>query len=240
MKIKIIGNSCTWTNRPNPQYLINDEMLVDTPQSSTKFLFGSYDFEKLKYIVITHFHSDHFADLHIIYDALKKRTKNLEKVTVVGPKTLFKRLMGMFKIFELGYRKKKDVKQIFNIIELKDGDKITLGDYEIEMVKVKHNVKYPFGFILKQKGSSKTIGFSGDSAMCDGLIKIIKMSDIVFLDCVMNSANNIHLSADEILLLQKEFKGKTFYSTHHVPDQLPEKYQGKIILPPIGKTYQIK
>ena len=102
MKIKIIGNSCTWTNRPNPQYLINNEMLVDTPQSSTKFLFGSYDFEKLKYIVITHFHSDHFADLHIIYDALKKRTKNLEKVTVVGPKTLFKRLMGMFKIFELG------------------------------------------------------------------------------------------------------------------------------------------
>lgn len=240
MKIKIIGNSCTWTNRPNPQYLVNDEMLIDTPQSSTKFLFGSYDFEKLKYILITHFHSDHFADLHIIYDALKKRTKNFEKVTVVGPKTLFKRLMKMFKIFELGYRKKKEIKEVFNIIELKDGDKLTLGDYQLEMVKVKHNVKYPFGFILKQKGSSKTIGFSGDSAMCDGLLKIVKASDVLFLDCVINSANNLHLSADEVLLLQKEFKGKTFFCTHHVPDSLSEKYQGKIVLPPIGKTYSFK
>ena len=170
----------------------------------------------------------------------KSEQKILKKSLSLGQKHFSKGLWECSKSLNLDTARKKILKEVFNIIELKDGDKLTLGDYEIEMVKVKHNVKYPFGFILKQKGSSKTIGFSGDSAMCDGLIKIVKLSDIVFLDCVMSPANNIHLSADEILLLQKEFKGKTFYSTHHVPDQLPEKYQGKIILPPIGKTYQIK
>ena len=59
MRVKVIGNSCTWFKRPNTSFVLDDNILFDAPQGSLKFMLDNVDFEKIKYIVITHFHSDH-------------------------------------------------------------------------------------------------------------------------------------------------------------------------------------
>lgn len=49
MIVKVIGNSCTWGPLPNINFVINNEIILDTPQSCSKFIIDNVDFEKIKY-----------------------------------------------------------------------------------------------------------------------------------------------------------------------------------------------
>ncbi len=236
MKVRVVGNSCTWFSRPNSNYIINDEIIVDTPQSSTKFMLKYIDYEKIKYIFITHFHSDHFADLHLIFDWIKCR-KNKEKVVVIGPKTLLKRLVILYRVLEHPKFNKKDVVKFFDIVELKGGEELALDGFKVKAVKVEHNVSISFGYIFKFDDCEKTIGFSGDSIMCDGLTEIIEKSDVIFLDTASVEKNKSHLSVQEALDLKKKYKNKTFYNIHQT-DFITKNYSKKLNIPECGQLIE--
>ncbi len=238
MKVRVVGNSCTWFTNPNTNYIINDEIILDTPQSSTKFMLPYIDYEKIKYIFITHFHSDHFTDLHLIYDWLKHR-KNKEKVVVIGPKTLLKRFLKLYKLLEHPSFTKKKALKVFEFKEVKPMQKLTLDDFQVEVVKVEHNVSISFGYIFKFDNCKKTIGFSGDCCMCDGLEEIIDKSDTIFLDTSSEKVNKSHLSVSEALSLQKKYKNKTFYNVH-ITDIIAKKYGKKLNIPSSGELLEFK
>ena len=84
MKIDVVGSMCTWTKKLSTSYIINDEILFDTPQGTFKTLFEDYDILKTNYIIISHFHSDHFMDIHLVMDYLYHHTK--KKITIIAPK----------------------------------------------------------------------------------------------------------------------------------------------------------
>ncbi len=213
--------------RPNTNFLVDEVMLIDTPQSFTKFF--HIDYEKLKYILITHFHSDHFTDLHIICDYLFKR-KNKEKVKLIAPKTALDRLYKLGKLLELK-RSKKDLLKIFDVVEMKDGKSVVIDNYTVTAFKVKHNVKYPFAYTVEKDG--KVAGFSGDTAYCENLIKLIEKSDIVFIDTATEKVNDTHLSTGEVLKLMTKYKNKKFYSIH-TTDNIQQNFQDKLNLPNIN------
>lgn len=237
MKVRVIGNSCTWFAKPNTNFIINDEIILDTPQSSTKFMLPYIDYEKIKYIFITHFHSDHFADLHLVFDWIKYR-KNKEKVVVIGPKTLLKRLVILYRVLEHPKFNKKDVVKFFDIVELKGGEELALDGFKVKAVKVEHNVSISFGYIFKFDDCEKYVGFSGDSNMCDGLTEIIEKSDVIFLDTASVEKNKNHLSVNEALDLKKKYKKKKFYNVHQT-DFIAENYSNKLNIPECNQVIEI-
>ena len=66
MKLKIIGTSCTWFERLNTSYVIDNDIIFDVPNGNYKPIIKYTDISKLRCIIISHFHTDHFADFRII------------------------------------------------------------------------------------------------------------------------------------------------------------------------------
>lgn len=64
MKITLIGTGSMYTKYNSASTLINDDLLVDLPNGTTKQLLKQgFDLTKIKTILITHFHGDHTADI---------------------------------------------------------------------------------------------------------------------------------------------------------------------------------
>ena len=62
--VKVIGCSTAWTNRPMSSYCLDDEILIDCGEGTTKYYDKTdVNFNSIKNIFITHFHSDHFSGL---------------------------------------------------------------------------------------------------------------------------------------------------------------------------------
>lgn len=211
MKIKVFGNSFTWYPLPNTNFMINDEILLDTPQSSTKFMIGKVDFSKIKYIIITHFHSDHFTDLHIVLDLIKHE-KTGKRVKIIAPKTAKRRLYKLFRILDVKYSR-RFIAQYFEFIEIKPGQKIHIGNYTIESFKMKHRVKHCLGYTI-QEDNGKVVGFTADTSMCDELINLVEKSDVIFIDTSAYDESDNHLSVSQVLELKNKYKNKKFYSIH--------------------------
>ena len=235
MKIKVIGSGYTWLNDPNTSFILNDEILFDTPQSMTKFF--HMEAFKLKAIFITHFHSDHFADLHLIADWIVYK-KPKEKITVYAPRGAFKRLMGLYKLMEVNLSK-KDILRHFKFVPVKDGDVIKFDKYQVEVAEVQHTTKVAYGYIFKEQGCSKIVGFSGDTIECPGLRKVIDKSDVVFIDTSGTEKNKSHLSRGEVVDIMKAHPNKTFYSVHVNKDRQDE-YTNSLNIARRGQVINIK
>ena len=209
MKVDVVGSKCTWTKELSTSYLINDEILFDTPQGSFKTLYNDYDLTKIKYIIISHFHSDHFMDLHLVIDIIYHHSSN--HVTIIAPKGCKEKLISMFKIVEVCYLEEA-LKNQFSFIECENNKIINLGEYKIKAYKMLHANLDAYGFTLQQDG--KTIGFSGDSAMCNNVRKIISKSSIAFVDCAQTKVTNKHLCVEEVVELIKEYPSCKIYPVH--------------------------
>lgn len=235
MKVKVIGNGFAHIARPNTSFLVNDDLLVDTPQGSLKFMIGSVAFSKIKYILITHFHSDHFVELHLVWDMIRHE-KLPYRVKVIAPKSALSRLVKLTKIIETNLSK-KEILKYFEFIEVKAGQKIKLDTYEIETFRMKHNVKYALGFAIKDK-DEKVLGFTGDTALCPDLEKLIEKSDAVFIDTSMHGLSKNHIYVDDVLAFHKKCKNKRFFSVH-VSDEAIKKYKKKLNIPDCGEVVEI-
>ena len=71
MKVTVVGTSCTWFKRNNTSFIIDDDIVFDTPDGAYKDIINYIDIFKIRCIIITHFHTDHFTDLHI-FDYMNK------------------------------------------------------------------------------------------------------------------------------------------------------------------------
>ena len=220
MKVTAVGTMCSWTIELSTSFIINDEIIFDTPQGSFKTIYNNYDLSNIKFIIISHFHSDHFMDIHLILEILRKTEQN---ITIIAPKGCKERLFTMFKIVEVSYLEDY-VNNFVTFIECENGKTINLSPYKIKIYKMEHKNLDAYGFVIENDGVK--IGFSGDSCACNSLIKILRKSDVAFIDCASLEQNNKHLSIDEFLKLKEEYKNVKLYPihlTHKVKNILEEK-----------------
>ncbi len=201
----------------------------------------SNDYSRLRYIFITHFHSDHFADLHIVVDYVRHLNTDY-KVKVFGPKGIFKRLIKIMKL--MGANKEtiaEKVLKCFEFIEIKNHMKFNIEGMEVEAIEVKHSTKPCYGFVFKEKGCSKVVGFTGDTVMCEGAIEIIEKSDVVFIDTSSRSHydSDAHLTREEVVQIIKTYPKKKFYSVH-LDTRIQDEYSKKLNIPMRGQVIRIK
>lgn len=211
MKIDIVGNNCTWMKGLSTSFIVNNEILIDTPQGSFKTLYVDYGFENIKYIFITHFHSDHFMDIHLVFEILSRQYSD-RRITLVAPKGCKERLSAMFKIIDSNYLEQY-VNNNVDFIECENNKVIKLGDYKIKIYKMAHGNLDAYGFVFEDKNKIK-IGFSGDTSMCNNVHKIIKNACATFIDSASVKINNKHLSVSEVIDLKNTYPGKILYPVH--------------------------
>lgn len=214
MLVKAVGTSCTWFERLNTSFILDNCILLDTPQGSYKTIKKYIVLEKdVKYIFITHFHSDHFTDLHTILDHIMKKSDKKKFVTVFGPKGIRKRLLKLYDILAVS-KLKKPAKEYFNFVEVRDGMKIEIDDYFIVPYKMLHEDLDSYGYVFKSKKTNKTVGFTGDTGYCNNLSKMLAICDAVFIDTSSIEEEQKHLCVDEILKFKKDYNKTKFYCVH--------------------------
>ena len=209
MKVFAVGTSCTWFERNNTSFIIDDKILFDTPSGSYKDILKRIDIFKLDAIIISHFHADHFGDFQVFATRIMRESEKqgrTEKLKVFGPKGILEKLVSVNKLLCGG----EDVcsedtfKRKIDFFEVADGDEFEVSGYKVKTYEVDHNKTYCLGFLFEDK-NGKTIAFSGDTRECDGLHKMLEISDVAFVDMAAPAPAKAHLDCFRFVELQKMY-----------------------------------
>ena len=218
MKVKVIGSSTAWTNRPMSSYCLDDEILIDCGEGTTKhYNEAGVNFSAIKNIFITHFHSDHILGLveyfcqHCIYND----ESNWKSLTIYGPIGL-KRHLDMLKVFSFGESDAEKIclEDYINIVELDDEKCFKVGDYEVNYYKLQHGDMIDLAYRFNKDG--KSVGFSGDCTYSDKLESFAQSSKLCFLECCAEKTSTKHLGVDKFVEIKNNYKNNRFVAIHCV------------------------
>lgn len=214
MQINIIGSGSIGSKHMSASTLIDNHILVDTPNGLVKYIknFG-FDILKIDTILITHLHGDHFFELPF-FMLEKYFNKDVHKVNIICPIGTKKKVEQLFEIgFPGDYEKVKEIINV-NFIELGREAYIKVDKVDVESKIVEHGeLKPAFGYIIHS--NNKKVGFSGDSIYCKAIDEIVRKSDISILDMSLKEdGNNAHMGFNDIKYLCEKYPNKKIIATH--------------------------
>ena len=231
MKIEVVGSGNSWTKRLSTSFIIDDHILIDVPQGSFKSLFTNKKLENIDTVILTHYHSDHWADFHLFVETLKHKNF-LKKIKLFAPEGFWQKYDCLTSALSIKHNF-EFAKQHVSYSQLYNGKIFKIANLKFTTYEVLH-IESSFGFVIDD-GKQK-IGFSGDTAMCDSLLKIIKKSNHVFIDVSSADLSKKHLSVNEALNLKKEFENVSFCAVHYSNSVAPL-LKGKFRLAHDGETF---
>lgn len=218
MKVEVVGTSCTWFERLNTSFIIDDEILFDVPAGNYKQIIKSIDIFKLKWIFISHFHLDHIGDLkNITTRYIRERDKrgNLGKLKIYAPAGLAELLIKENELF-FGSDDEKSMdilKSVIEFIDVYDGMEFEENGYKLKVFEMSHGGVLTFGLTFSDK-NGKTVGFSADTNECLSLHKMLEMSDYAFVDMASIRPRVTHLCTDDFVKLSEKYKNCKMFPVH--------------------------
>lgn len=237
MKITMLGSGCIWTRRSCASYLINDEIMVDCGLGTLKQVLKSSDIllhhekiGKIKLFLITHFHLDHYFDLAAFMWKIASN-KNDWKSIIITPPGGEERIKMLCKLgmSESTY-KKLDFDKYITFVDASKMGKFKFEDFEITSYKMDHGDIDCYGYIVKEKGG-KSVGFTGDSNMCDSMQYMVDHCDMAFVDMAGTDISNKHYNIIDGIELMKKYKGKCNIVPCHLTSQAYDYCVGRISPP---------
>ena len=235
MKITILGTGCIWTKRSCASYLLNNDIIIDPGSGTIKQLFKSTNkvlhhekIERIKLILITHYHADHYFDIvYLMWKLASDKNPNSYATIICPPggeskiKQLCSLAMSEATFSKLNFDK---------YIKFLDASK--LGTYEynnftITSHKMEHGSTECYGYTIKEKGG-KTISFTGDSNFCDNMQHMIDHSDIAFVDMAGTDITNKHFNIIDGMKLMDKYRRKCNIIPCHLTSQALDYCIGKI------------
>lgn len=215
--------------RKRASAIINDEMLIDlSPDLCCSANLYDVDLSKIKYLLQTHSHTDHFDGGHFVTRWSEYATKDLEHLdifcsigTAKDMNHWIKENEPLIDLFEDKWKKNMN----YDLHILKHGDKIIYNDYKIIAIDSKHDNRIEaLIYIVEYK--NKRILYGTDlleiSNEAWNILEQIKL-DLVILDQTYgNGVNNGgHLDAGQVIRIINRMKEKNIindetliYATH--------------------------
>lgn len=218
MKVNVLGTSCTWFTRNNTSYIIDDDIVFDVPSGNYKFIAKNTDIEKIRCVLITHFHSDHFGDLKIITTEFLRHFENFgrnEHLRIYGPKGIAQKIIDANVVFCSAEDEKSMEKltKYIDFIELEDGFEFEEGEYKIKTYLMAHGAVETFGFTFEDK-NGKVVAFPADTTVCDNLHNMLENANVAFVEMSAVKPSLSHLNVDDFDMLSKKYSKAVFYPIH--------------------------
>lgn len=214
--------------------------VIDTGYGTTfKLREAGINLSRLKYIFITHLHSDHYLDLGpLLYNAWIAGLA--EQVHIYAPVGINLILKAYWKSnqYDINTRIKDegrpDIRKLATIHEIKEGILITHSDFQISSLK---NIHPPVddSYAFKFKLGKKIIVFSGDTTYCPSLATFATGADYLIHEIMYSPAvdeiakrrpnatkliasiKSHHTSAEDVGRIAKAANVKNLVLNHFVP-----------------------
>lgn len=204
MKLKLIGTGSIYTAYNGACSLIDNKIIVDLPNGTTKQLLkNKINVELIDVILVTHLHGDHTADIPFFLKYVFNYLKLNKKIKIIGPLGIKTKIPQLFNAYN--FEDEKEIKEYFNIkiIEVLENE-INFDNYNIKPYVVLHGEEKPsLGYLINNK-----LGLTGDSGLCDNIEKIFSKSQIVVADSSLEIGDNCHLGINNLIYLTNKYDVK--------------------------------
>ena len=245
MQIELIGTGSMFSTSNSACTLINEKILVDVPNGICKAMIkNGHNLQDINCCIITHLHGDHYFDLpFLLLSQLKALGKRETAFTIIGEKGVEE---AVRKLVELAFR--GEYEEMVENLHLRFVECEKLKSFEvfpemkISTYSVEHSNKYKaYGYLLENDGLS--VGFTGDSKLCDGVYELLEKADILVADMSCETGDDAHMGIDNIITLSNNRPNKTIVATHMRDETriAAEKINNKnIIIPSDGFAIELK
>lgn len=184
------------------------DLLIDVGDGVLRDLLGeNYNFDRLKGIAITHGHYDHMGGLWSLLGFLRMlgRKGDLKIIIPKGCSEVKNVIKGFIEVYG------ETIPYNIVLIEVSDGEEVDIGGISIQAFSVIHRglikglgVLKPLpavGYSVKYKG--KRIVVSGDTGLCENLIKYVENADLALIESTLVEkaleTSEVHLSMNEAI-----------------------------------------
>lgn len=241
MKVELIGTGSFTTKSNNACSLVNQKILVDIPNGTTKILekMGKSIY-LLQTVIITHFHGDHYFDLpFLLLEKSFEPEKNIKPFYIIGPKGIEEKTIGLMKMaFPDSWEKVKEKLQV-KFVEMNPKDIKYVEDLTIEAVEVDHQFPNSQGYILTI--DNQKCAFTGDTSACEGVEYLLGRSKILVADCSWPEGIKTHMGIDNIKEYLEKYPSNIIIGTHMQDQTKEEAHKQEIenfIIPEDGYTLE--
>ena len=218
MKVVFIGTgTMASTTRFNTSVLV-DDILFDIGMGTVKQIERLKIYtETINYIVISHFHADHFLDIpnFLIGRGIRNETEN--KLTIIGPIGVRKNTIELLKFTHSdGDEHRYDnIEETYNVefVELNNGEQYFTSKFKIIALSLKHGECNPInGYILEKE--NKKISYACDTSFCDNFYNMCSISNCIFSDVTGLKTTEMHIGLEDYKELYKKYPNCKFYAIH--------------------------
>jgi len=162
------------------------------PGSTRRWPVFEITFERVRAIVCTHHHVDHCGDLAAVMfgrNVIDPRVAT--PLAMIGPSGHRDLIAGLEGLYGTAVTDPDGTREV---IEVRDGDRRSVGPFRIAVREVLH-VAGSLGVRVECEG--RTLAFSGDSGACPELVELCRGADLALLECSYpaSRATTKHLNA---------------------------------------------
>ncbi len=202
--------------RKRASILINDDMIIDLgPDTQTAFTMYDKDMGKIKYLLQTHIHADHYDAGLLTTRIPYMEMKNHNKLEIYAhPKCLnimSDRVSNFEKADLISEEGTKKLNVHSNVINA--GDKINIGKYKVKAIESMHDTKHgSLLFVISE--NDKNVFYATDTpALTDIALEELKeyKMDVVIMDHCFGNVDYSFSHLNEKLFIEQVSKRQKEY-----------------------------
>lgn len=218
MKISFIGTGTMGSiTRCNTSILV-DDILFDIGMGTVKQIERLKIYTKsIHYLVISHFHADHFLDIPNLLIGRGIRKEIEKQLIIIGPVGVRKKTIDLmnFTHGDGNINKYEQIEEKYNIkfVELSDKEEYKTEKFNITALKLKHGECVPInGYMLEKE--NKTLSYACDTSFCENYYTMCNKSDYMFSDVTGLKTTEVHMGLEDYKELYKQYPNCKFYAIH--------------------------
>jgi len=212
MKVKFIGTGSMQSKSCNCSVMV-DNILFDVGNGVVRQLdISNIDLSSIDYLVITHFHGDHFLDIpNLLYSRLFRGIN--KKFTIIGPVGLRQKTIDLLNFcYGDGTNKFNTMEEKFNVtfVELNPDAELLINEKPLKAYKLQHaNNVEELGYVYDNK-----IAYLVDTTICDNYNEICKNTEYVISDVTDLETSVMHVGLNDYVKIAETYPNNKFYATH--------------------------
>lgn len=194
--------------RKRASILINDELLIDIgPDVQTAMTMYDKDMGKVKYLLQTHIHIDHFDEGLLITRIPYMSPKKLEKLEIFAHPTCLKIMSDRISQYEKADLITDEGQEILNVHSnvINHGEIKKVGNYKIKAIESKHDVVHG-SLLYVITSENKNVFYATDTtALTENALEELKeyKLDVVILDHTFGDLDYSYSHLNEKLFIEQ-------------------------------------